>query len=175
MMNILYSLCIALNVAIVSMVGMAVVLVSFLPSTFTFTFSPQSTLIGVLFLFLSFLAAHLDKKLKSEEMSITIPTPRGKVNITKFALEEFLKKEALSQIGIRSAKPRLKIGRGKVGVLIKVEVNAITRTVPEIVENLQVSIEKFLKERVGIQNLASVKATVTKIIEEEESRIIQLK
>lgn len=174
-MNILYNLCVALNVFIVTIVGMALFLTSLLPNALTFTFSPQLVLIGSSFLFLSFLTAYLDKRLKSEKEGIVIPAPKGKVNITRFALEEFLKKEALGQIGIKSARPRLKIGRGKVSVSIKVEINAIARAVPEIVENLQTSIEAFLKDRVGILNLSKIEVQVVKIIEKEEARIIQLK
>lgn len=174
-MNILYNLCVALNVAIVTIVGVVLFLTSLLPNTFTLIFSSQSASIGLFFLFLSFFTAYLDKKLRSEKEGIVIPTPKGKITITKFALEEFLKKEASSQIGIKSAKPKLKIGRGKVAVSIKVEVNALTKAVPEIVENLQVSIENFLKDKIGILNLAKIEVQVAKIIEKEEARIVQLK
>lgn len=125
---------------------------------------------SVLLILISFLIAYTGSRLKEKEQGVVLDNPLGRINISREALQDFIKKVGQAESDIRVTNPVVTLS--KKGVVIKVEaLVSSNRYIPEAISDLQTHIKDHLEGIVGIPDVSSVVVKVSQISKTKGERI----
>ncbi|MDI6703635.1 MAG: alkaline shock response membrane anchor protein AmaP [bacterium] len=140
----------------------------------SFVVTPNSKIyvasFSLLLVLISILVTYTDYRLKEKGQGVVLDNPLGKVDISKQALQDFIKRIGQEESNIRITNPAIVLS--KKGVVIKLEtLVSSNRYIPEAISNLQTHIKDRLEGVVGIPNVSSVVVKVSQIGKAKEERI----
>ncbi len=119
--------------------------------------------IGAIFLILALGEVYTGGKLLRKEPAVSFENPLGEVRISYTALEDYLKRMVVGEIGgVKRVKAKLSEGRGGLQVIISAEVEE-EQNIPRLTNGLQDRVTSYLKDTLGITSLSQVKVHIVKL------------
>lgn len=125
---------------------------------------------GVVLLILSLAAIYSSLAGLSGEPAVTFTSPEGEVRVAFSAIEGFVKKLIHQIPEVKELKPRVCVGKKGLEihnrVVLKSDVN-----VPDVTKKIQVVIGKYIRDVLGIEDIASIRIFVTRFAPSEVKEV----
>ena len=124
-------------------------------------------MVGILIMLTGVIVLMKSRKFNGSEKLITFQNPDGEVTVSISAIENYVKRVARDIPGITDVKATAKVGKKGISIICLVSIFAGTN-IPEVTENIQMTVKSKVQDMLGVEEKISVAMHVIKILKEGE-------
>lgn len=123
---------------------------------------------GILFVFISIMAAQIAMGKMQREKTIAFENPDGQVTISLSAIEDFIKRSLKQLPEVKELKPNVRAGKKGITIINRVTLFSDVH-IPETTEKIQNIVKSRVQDMLGVEEPITIKVHVVKIAHKEEA------